>query len=139
MLSGSSYEPLARLASKIRGEIKYHILHADAWITQLGTSTEESKSRLQNALNEAWPYALGIFEPGPNEGQLSSEGIFVGEEALKEKWMDEISNILGKTELKIPSDSNPVYGGRKGQHTEHLSPLVDEMGAVIRTEPEAIW
>ena len=36
-------------------------------IKQLGSATEESISRLQKSLEEALPYALGIFEKSPYE------------------------------------------------------------------------
>ena len=36
MLAGSSYEPIAQLAKKIKGEIKYHTMHANIWVKQLG-------------------------------------------------------------------------------------------------------
>ncbi len=62
MLTGSSYQPLAELATKIRGELKYHTLHANTWIKQLGSATQESITRLRGALDYALPYALGIFE-----------------------------------------------------------------------------
>jgi ring-1,2-phenylacetyl-CoA epoxidase subunit PaaC len=33
----------------------------------------------------------------------------------------------------------PVDGGRHGQHTEHLQPLLDEMAEVFRLDPTADW
>ena len=47
MLCQSSYEPLSLLAKKIKGELRYHTLHANTWIKQLGSATEESIGRLQ--------------------------------------------------------------------------------------------
>src|SRR5436190_13544136 len=70
MLSDSSFEPLAKLAKKIKGEIKYHIMHADTWVRQLGKASEESKTRLQNTLDKIFNSALGIFEPGNYENEL---------------------------------------------------------------------
>ena len=102
MLAQSSYEPVAQLAKKIKGEIKYHTMHAKIWVKQLGSATEESISRLQNSLNYAMPYALGIFEKSSFEDQLISEGIFAGEDALKEEWLRNITAILNKTALEMP-------------------------------------
>src|SRR5690349_13014664 len=62
MLSASSFKPLAELSNKIKGELRYHTLHANTWIKQLGGATEESISRLQDSLNKCIPYALGMFE-----------------------------------------------------------------------------
>jgi len=136
MLSTSSFAPLAQLSKKIKGELKYHVLHADTWLTRLGNATEESHARMQSALNELWNYALGIFEPSDYEAELIAEKIFDGEKVLQQKWMEKISHIIEKANLKIPSATAPVYGGRKGYHTEHLQPLLTEMAEVISSEPE---
>jgi ring-1,2-phenylacetyl-CoA epoxidase subunit PaaC len=141
MLSESSYEPLAQLARKIKGELKYHVMHANSIIKQLGNATEESISRLQGSLDAALPYALGIFEASPLEEALKQEGIFDGEVALQAKWEESISKILAQTALQLPNLAtlSPVYGGRQGQHTEHLQPLLDEMAEVFRVDPTAEW
>ncbi|MBS1488230.1 MAG: phenylacetate-CoA oxygenase subunit PaaC [Bacteroidetes bacterium] len=141
MLTRSSYEPLAQLAQKIRGELRYHTLHANTWIKQLGTATEESISRLQSSLNVALPYALGIFEESPNEKEIIGSKIFDGEVELKKKWMAKIEEVISSTHLKLPDLRTviPVYGGRVGTHTEHLQPLLDEMSEVIRIDPSAEW
>lgn len=140
-LATSSYEPLAKVARKIKGEIKYHVFHGNTWVTKLGTSTEESHARMQTALNEAWNYALGLFEPSAHEAALIADGVFIGEEALKTRWLEQVKVILNKATLTIPAESTwaPVYGGRTGNHTEHLAPLVDEMSEVFRIDPSAEW
>lgn len=141
MLAESSYEPLAQLARKIKGELKYHVMHANGIIKQLGSATEESISRLQNSLNEALPFALGIFEESPYADQLKAEGIFAGEAELQQRWEKRIADVLAQTQLTLPelSTITPVYGGRKGEHTEHLQPLLDEMAEVFRIDPAAEW
>ena len=141
MLTHSSYEPLAALARKIKGELKYHVLHADLWVTKLGHGTEESHARMQSALNEAMPYALGLFETTPTEEQLIADGVFAGEKALQAKWLEVITPILEKAGLVIPDVSTltPVYGGRNGYHSEHLQPLITEMSEVCRLDPTATW
>ena len=141
MLSQASYEPLAKLARKIQGELRYHTMHANTWIKQLGSATEESITRLQSSLDKAMPYALGIFEESDYEQELIDEGIFKGEQALKEQWLEKIASILNQTQLTLPdiTSLSPQYGGRKGQHTEHLQPLLDEMAEVFRIDPSAEW
>ncbi|RPD38401.1 1,2-phenylacetyl-CoA epoxidase subunit PaaC [Chitinophaga barathri] len=141
-LQQSSFEPLVPLARKLKGEIKYHTLHANAWITQLCRAGEESYARMQSALNTCFPLALGIFEPNPEAEQLlTAEKVYAGEAALRAQWMDRIYNILAVAGLNLPDENEvtPVYGGRKGYHTEYLQPLLDEMGYVFRLDPEAVW
>ncbi len=140
-LAHSSFESIANLSRKIKGEIKYHIMHDDTWIHQLGNASDEGIARLQSSLNETFNLALGIFEPGDFEVELSEGKIFEGENFLRDKWLGAITNVLEKTQLKLPepSDWNPVFGGRRGYHTEYLQPLLDEMSEVFRIDPAVEW
>ena len=140
-LSGSSDLRISQLAKKFTGEIKYHLMHANNWIRKLGKGTEESIGRMQTALEEALPFALGIFEPSPFESTLIDEGIFCGEMELQVLWQEEITKTLSHTKLKLPDFSkiNPRFGGRQGIHTEHLPPLLDEMSEVFNLDPSATW
>jgi ring-1,2-phenylacetyl-CoA epoxidase subunit PaaC len=140
-LANSSYEPLAKVARKVKGELKYHVFHANTWVTKLGSANAESHARMQAALNHAWNYALGMFEHSTHEDILIAENIFIGEDSLQDKWLSNISAVLLKAGLSIPSSDtwNPVLGGRKGLHTEHLGPLVEEMSEVFRYDPTAEW
>jgi ring-1,2-phenylacetyl-CoA epoxidase subunit PaaC len=141
MLTNSAYQPLADLSKKIKGELRYHILHANTFIKQLGSATPESISRLQASLVYALPYALGIFEESPYEKDLISSGIFRGEKILKEQWVKKIEEIISQTSLKLPDINlvTPVAGGRTGKHSEHLQPLLDEMSEVFKIDPGAEW
>ena len=141
MLATSSFEPLAKVARKIKGEIKYHVFHGDTWLVKLGNATEVSKARMQSALNESWNYALGIFEKGDFEKELADSGVFEGEAALQERWLAKITPIIEKAGLRIPAESSwePVYGGRKAYHSDYLAPLVEEMSEVFRVDPSAEW
>ena len=140
-LSESSFEALALLARKIKGETKYHSMHANIWVKQLGSATEESILRLQSSLNEALPYALGLFEESKFEDELISEGVFKGEAVLKEAWIGEITKIINQSALELPNLSSiePVLGGRNGVHTEYLQPMLDEMSEVFKVDPTADW
>lgn len=141
LLSNSSYEPLAQVARKFRGELRYHTLHANTWINKLGSATEESITRLQKSLHYAMPYALGMFEESPFEKEIIEAAIFEGENELKKRWLTRIEEILSKTSLILPDWKiiNPIDGGRIGKHSEHLQPLLEEMGEVFRIDPGAEW
>jgi ring-1,2-phenylacetyl-CoA epoxidase subunit PaaC len=142
MLKNSSYTPLAQLCVKLFGEVKYHTMHANIWIKQLGSvEDEEAHLRLQQSLDAAFPFALGMFEEGPFEQVLADEGIFKGEQALKEVWLDSVQTILSKTRLQLPDYAllTPANGGRYGKHTEFLQPLLDEMSEVFKIDPSAEW
>ncbi|HEY3532947.1 MAG TPA: 1,2-phenylacetyl-CoA epoxidase subunit PaaC [Casimicrobiaceae bacterium] len=57
-LIDSSDAELAGLAQKIDREEVYHRLHAELWAARL-----REESRFREALEELWPYALGVVEP----------------------------------------------------------------------------
>lgn len=141
LLTGSSYEPLALLAKKIKGELRYHTMHANLFLKKLGSATEESIGRLQKSLDYAMPYALGMFEPSPFEDELTKEKIFAGEASLKTMWIEKIEETIGQTQLNLPDlkSITPITGGRMGKHSEHLQPLLDEMAEVFRSDPTAEW
>ncbi|MBS1681964.1 MAG: phenylacetate-CoA oxygenase subunit PaaC [Bacteroidetes bacterium] len=141
MLTQSTYEPLALLAKKIKGELRYHTLHANTWIKQLGSATDDSIARLQKSLNVALPYALGIFEESLFENKIREANYFGGEQELKKRWLQKIEETIHQTQLRLPDwkTISPVEGGRIGKHTEHLQPLLTEMSEVFKIDPSAEW
>ncbi len=141
LLVNSSFAPLASLAKKVKGEIKYHVMHADTWMKQLANGNEESKARMQSALNYTWPFALGIFEVTANEQELFDTKIFEGEVALKNLWLERVAAIITAAGLLVPSVSEDkvAYGGRKGFHTEFLQPMLTEMTEVTSIDSNAEW
>ena len=141
MLRESAVEDIAKIATKICGEIRYHTMHADIFIKKLGSATEESITRLQQSLDYTLPFALGIFEKSPYEEALVAEGIFGGEDKLRQRWQEKIEEVIEETALELPSWSSvkAITGGRTGEHTEFLQPLLDEMSEVFRIDPAAEW
>lgn len=141
-LERSTNEPLAQLARKIRGEIKYHTLHARTWVQVLGAQgNEESRLRMQSAANYCYPISYSIFEPSAFEDILRAEGIFVGEAELQQAWKQEVEKVFAESGLHVPdvSDTHAHYGGRRGYHTDALAPLIAEMTEVFRIDPTAKW
>ena len=140
-LASSTFEPLAQVARKLRGELKYHALHANTWVKRLGTATDEAIERMQRSLDFTLPYALGIFETTEMEPEIIGTGLFIGEKELQARWLESIGKVLAQTELHLPDVliATPVSGGRHGDHTEHLQPLLDEMAEVFRLDPTADW
>ncbi|WP_363432345.1 1,2-phenylacetyl-CoA epoxidase subunit PaaC [Chitinophaga ginsengisegetis] len=141
-LQDSSYEPFRLLSKKVKGELKYHTLHANAWIMQLSRAGEESYERMQQALNQTIALAAGIFEPSQHyEEALIDDKVYPGEKELYHRWLDRIYPVLVKASLNLPEMSAivPVYGGRHGLHTPHLQPLLKEMSEVFNLDAEASW
>jgi ring-1,2-phenylacetyl-CoA epoxidase subunit PaaC len=50
-----------------------------------------------------------------------------------------VSELLAPSTLDVPSTADAQFGGRKGYHTDHLQPMLDEMTEVYRLDPSAEW
>ncbi len=138
-LETSAYEPMAQLARKLRGELKYHTLHGRLLIERLGKATEDSRSRLNGVIERVWPQALGMFEPTKHGQTLASAGICPTEEALCDRWLGEVEPIIERSGLSRPKHAKPAYGGRAGNHPPELALLLDDMQRVYRLDPTAQW
>ena len=100
---------------------------------------EESHERMQTTLNHIFPLALGMFEEMTSDPLLISSGIYTGEQSIKHDWIETITAILTQAQLIIPHDITPIYGGRTGNHSEYLDPLLQEMTEVFSIDPLANW
>jgi ring-1,2-phenylacetyl-CoA epoxidase subunit PaaC len=140
-LAECGWEPIHGLAKKVLGEIKYHTFHADTWLKKLAAGTEESRARMQSALNYTYPMALGLFEAPEGEQALVNAQVWVGMDAAHAEWESRIRGLLSQWGYTLPnvSDGKAHFGGRFGYHTEHLQPMLDEMGVVFRTDVQAEW
>lgn len=137
-LMASAYPPLAEAATKVRREETYHLMHSRAWVLRLGDATEESHRRMQAALDLAWPHALGLFEPLPQEALLVEAGVKPPEAELQSRWEAEVRPVLEAATLRVPTGA-PVYGGRVGRHTAHLSDLLADFQKVARSGLGETW
>ena len=52
---------IAGIAGKMDREEAYHRMHAEMWVDRL-LATEEGRRRLNEAVDELWPYALGVLD-----------------------------------------------------------------------------
>ena len=140
-LKNSSNQRLQIIANKFIPELKYHIMHAEVWMRQLSNGNEESKFRIQNAINHLYSKSMGIFETYKGENILIENKIYKGETYLKTLWENNVNDLLLSCNLNIPDsiNKNDGFGGRNFIHTEHLEPLLKEMTEVFMIDPIAEW
>lgn len=137
-LSQSQYQPLAQIALKIQKEEIYHYRHTSLWLDRLGLGTAESHHRMQNALNDLWPYVQQLFLPLTDENLLVEAQIVPDLTHIWHEWEASVLPALKNCALLVPQ-SNPVTTLRR-EHTEHLEALLTEMQIVARKEsPDTIW
>jgi len=138
-LAESTLVPLSQLAAKIRSEEKYHLMHGRGWVLRLGKGTEESRRRMQDALDRAYPHALGLFEPTAADETLAQHGICPREEDLRRQWESAVAPVLEEAGLSVPPSAAPVHGGRVGRHPDALKRLLDDLQLVHNIDPSAQW
>ena len=138
-LSKSKDETLSALASKSLKEVKYHLRHSSNWLIRLGGGTEESNTKVQDALEELWMYTGELFEMDNLDTELLNNGIAVDNSALKLEWDIMVNKTLVKAKLTRPEDAYMATGGKKGLHTEYLGFILSEMQFLQRAYPDAKW
>jgi len=107
-LKASPDAEVAGLAAKIDREEAYHRMHAEMWVERL-LASDEGRERLREAVEELWPYALGVLD-----------------EELRPQWVERVRARLG---FDLP-EVEPVTRDR---HTEELRELWEEMTMVRRS------
>lgn len=138
-LSNSKDETIAGISSKVLKEVRYHFVHARDWCYRLGLGTDVSHTKLQNAINEIWMFSGELFESDETYNDLYSKGIAVNSNSLKAKWLENITEVLTKSEINIPNVDYMQSGGKQGIHTEYLGHLLTEMQYLQRAYPNAKW
>jgi len=103
-LMASADDAVAGLAAKIEREEAYHRMHAHMWAERLA-----SEPRYQEAVEELFPYALGVLEPGLRPA---------------------LADRIGLAEVEAVE---------RGVHVDEWPALWQEMTEVRRSVPGAAW
>lgn len=102
-LQGSGAAELSALATKMRREERYHLLHADLWIRRIAHGPIEGRNKLVHALTEAFADSLGVFEPFELEDEAIKQGILtVPSGELQQRFVARAGSTLD--DLGLPSD-----------------------------------
>lgn len=138
-LQGSKDEQLAAIAAKALKEVTYHVKWSSEWVIRLGDGTDESKSRMQQAVENLWSYTGEMFEAADYEKAVAENGIGVDISSLKAEWHASIKNIFDEATLSMPQPAFMQSGGKQGIHTEHMGFILAELQYVQRAYPDSSW
>jgi ring-1,2-phenylacetyl-CoA epoxidase subunit PaaC len=108
-LKGSARADVAGLAEKIEREEAYHRLHAQMWAERL-----RGDERFEEAVDDLWPYAAALLPP------------------------EQRSTLATKADKEVPSNT-VLLGKERGQHSDDLRALWEEMTMVRRSVAGASW
>ncbi|HXG75995.1 MAG TPA: 1,2-phenylacetyl-CoA epoxidase subunit PaaC [Gaiellaceae bacterium] len=109
-LEESSDPELAGIAAKMDREEAYHRMHAEMWVDRL-LASDEGRERLLEAVEELWPYALGV---------------------LDDELRPELRRRAGERFGRALPEVEPVP---RGVHEAELAALWEEMTMVRRSAP----
>ena len=168
-LERSSNEELAALATKMRREERYHLIHAEMWLKRIARGPIEGRNKLIHALEKALEDSSGLFEPLPGEDVAVTEGWWpVSSQELAatfvaraNEWLEGIGlpvgphSVAGERAEFVASSSGDLIagdetddkrpsgaggiGGRDGRHSSDFTDLWDVMTKTYREHPGATW
>lgn len=130
---------LSAIAKKSIKEVSYHQRFSSDWIKRLGDGTDESKTKMQTAINDLWTYTDELFHQTEADKAMVSENIGVDVTQLKAAYYSKVNTILAEATLEIPESKWFQKGGKEGIHTEHMGYLLTELQYMQRTYPNMEW
>ncbi|WP_104170551.1 1,2-phenylacetyl-CoA epoxidase subunit PaaC [Cryobacterium sp. M23] len=136
-LMQSTDATLAAIAAKAVKEVDYHRDHSIQWVLRLAQGTEESRRRMITGLSDLWPFVEELFVDEPLIDRL--EGVAVRPSSLQASVLSAMFPVLAEAELEVPRGFISSGGGRRGDHSENLGPLLAEMQVLARAHPGAKW
>lgn len=138
-LSASADEQLSALAQKSLKEVKYHYTHTSTWVKVFALGTDESKTRLQNALNNLWEYTGGLFDEVEGEADLVKLDLIPDSQSVYEDWKEVVAKDFKKFGLEVPTAEFMQKGSRTGYHTEYFGYILCELQYMQRAYPGCEW
>ncbi len=138
-LQHSTDETLVAIAKKSIKEVSYHKRFSSDWVKRLGDGTQESNEKMQEAIDYLWRYTDELFYMTEAEKAMSEEGVGVDVSAFKEKYYQEVTELLQEATLTVPENNYFTKGGKEGVHTEHMGYLLADLQYMQRTYPNMNW
>jgi ring-1,2-phenylacetyl-CoA epoxidase subunit PaaC len=112
-LIATTFKELGELLRVIRIEERYHVDHARAWFERLATGPVEARRRFSEALAEAIPEAVAIFEPLPHEPLLLADRALPStSEDMLATWLKGLGEDLERVGLEhvLEADADAPVG-----------------------------
>lgn len=139
-LKKSNDQQLAAIAEKSLKEVTYHLRWSSEWVIRLGDGTEESKRRMEKAIEALWMFTGEMLVMSDYETEVVKPGVGVDLTAIKPLWEKKVQDIFDEANLTVPQTKTwHQSGGKEGIHTEHLGYILAEMQYLQRVHPGATW
>ena len=138
-LEKSKDETIAAIAAKSIKESRYHLRFSSTWCKRLGDGTAESHQRMQEAVNELYPFTHELFQITDTEKEMHEQGIGADIQKIKSIFDQTLASVLAAATLEIPTGPARKTDGKKGIHSEQLGYILAELQYMQRTYPQQTW
>jgi ring-1,2-phenylacetyl-CoA epoxidase subunit PaaC len=142
-LEQSTDPVLAAVAAKGVKEVQYHRDYAARWVVTLAGGTSESRRRTVQAVDAVWPHLDELGSRDAVSAALVPSGAAADPHEVWTAARAVLVEVLEAAGLAQPVPGPPATeagsGGRRGEHTEWLAPLLEEMQGLARAHPAGRW
>ena len=139
-LARSSHAPVAELATKMRREETYHLMHFDVWLRRLADAGGEARERLAGAVAGLWADAATVFTPLSSEALLLEQGILPEPmDALRGRWLERVVPACDALGLPTAGAHAPPPADGRTRRSDDFAWLHRELTMVARSEEAATW
>lgn len=138
-LMKSKDDRISAIAHKSIKESKYHIRFSSEWVRRLGAGTDESKRRMQAAMDHLYPFADELFLETTVEKEMHEAAIGPDINAFKQDYYKHVNQVLSEAALEVPEMKPRVVHGKSGMHSEHMGYILNELQFMQRAYPDMQW
>ncbi|MBP2618795.1 1,2-phenylacetyl-CoA epoxidase subunit PaaC [Chryseobacterium jejuense] len=138
-LSNSANEELSAIAQKSLKEVRYHYTHAASWMKIFAQGTEESRTRVENAIENIWEYTKGLFAKSEGEDDLVVLNIVPNVDELYQEFVAATEKDFQSFGLEYPVNLFMQPKSRTGYHTEYFGFILCELQYMQRAYPGCTW
>jgi ring-1,2-phenylacetyl-CoA epoxidase subunit PaaA len=106
----TSYAPWKRALRKVGKEEQFHLRHGETWMRRLANKNENTKSKLQDAVDWMFPIGVEWFgmpdDKKRNTDQLDYRIKGLSNDELRQQWMDSIVPHCEEIGIDVPAHYN---------------------------------
>ncbi len=138
-LRESSDAELAAIAGKAVKEARYHRQHAADWVVRLAQGTDESRRRMEAAVDLLWRYGAELFADDAVDAHAAASGLGPRWSELRGGWEADMQALFDEAGLQVPAPGKFLSTGKQGRHSEHMGFILAEMQHLQRAFPGGVW
>ena len=135
----SDNESIRGIAGRAANEASYHARYASEWTIRLGDGTDESRARMQTAIDDLHRYTEELFISSDAARFCEKANFLPCRASARNEWNSTSKRVFDEAGLAMPHGDFFLEGGRQGKHSECLGHLLAEMQYLQRSHPGAKW